>query len=641
MQVPEPIAALTNIGSVMKIAIAQIEIRAFQIETNLKNILNAIQRARAQGANVVVLPELCISGYFLGDLWENDSFLNECEQALETVRLASQNIAVVFGSVGVDRKKKNEDGRVRKYNAAFVAQNQEFLSHPRTGYPFFIKSLLPLYKEFDDARYFYDGARLSLELNLPIEHLVCPVELNVGGQSVTLGITICEDGWPENYGTSPIEILSKHHLCHTILNLSASPYSKGKPAKRSQNFSQLATKHNCDILFVNAMGMQNTGKNIFGFDGCSALFTRDGMSHGLGDFFKCDVSFVELQQKHILPISSKKYSFDDAHETFIALQHIVGYTLEQWNIKKVVIGLSGGIDSAVSACLFQKLLGSENVYLFNFPSRFNSNLTKNAARDLASALSCRYATVSIETSVEHTRKDLETLKNQPGFDGIDVSSFVMENVQARDRGGRLLASIAASLGAVFSCNANKTETTVGYCTLYGDAAGFLAPLADLWKFEIYELARYFNEHVYKSEVIPKSIFEVTPSAELSAAQDVTQNKGDPIIYRYHDYLFRSWVENWEHKSLVDVANSYLDKSLAKKIGVPPELIFELFPTPADFFADLERWWKLYRGMGVVKRMQMPPIVVLSRRAFGTDYRESILGFNELQSGRYLKIRSGV
>ena len=180
----------------------------------------------------------------------------------------------------------------------------------------------------------------------------------------------------------------------------------------------------------------------------------------------------------------------------------------------------------------------------------------------------------------------------------------------------MLAALAATIGGGFTCNANKTESTIGYATMYGDSAGFLSALADLWKYQIYELAHYFNDEVYGREVIPQGIIDIVPSAELSTAQNVDEGKGDPVKYDYHDYLFRAFVE--EFKTPEDILNWYAEKSLEEKIGCKRGLVEKYFPTAKDFTDDLERWWKLFTGMAVAKRIQAPPILAVGNcRPYGS------------------------
>jgi len=193
---------------------------------------------------------------------------------------------------------------------------------------------------------------------------------------------------------------------------------------------------------------------------------------------------------------------------------------------------------------------------------------------------------------------------------------VQESIQARDRSARILAGVAAAFRGGFTCNTNKSELTVGYGTLYGDLAGFLAALADLWKHQIYQLAWYLNENVYCREMIPPEIITLVPSAELSPGQDVEQGKGDPLVYPYHDYLFSAFVEQGDRTTPEEILTWYLADCLEEKIGCREGLVRELFPGPREFIADLERWWRLYRGMGVAKRIQAPPVLAVSKRAYG-------------------------
>jgi NAD+ synthase (glutamine-hydrolysing) len=188
---------------------------------------------------------------------------------------------------------------------------------------------------------------------------------------------------------------------------------------------------------------------------------------------------------------------------------------------------------------------------------------------------------------------------------------------------------------VFTCNANKTEATVGYTTLYGDLAGYVANIADLWKGEVYALGRYLNASVFPAPVIPNGCFDITPSAELSSAQDVDKRMGDPLVYPYHDCLFRSWIEWWDRATPEEILEWYADGSLEQRLGYSGR-IRDLFPDAGAFVADLERWWEQYQVMGVAKRIQAPPVLAVKRRAFGFDHRESQMGARYTR--RYLDLK---
>jgi NAD+ synthase (glutamine-hydrolysing) len=311
----------------------------------------------------------------------------------------------------------------------------------------------------------------------------------------------------------------------------------------------------------------------------------------------------------------------------------------------VVLGISGGIDSAVAAALYREILPPENILLANMPSRYNSATTRDLSKRLAANLGCLYAELPIEDSVNLTHRQLDGLR-VASLDGahsapISLAGFAMENVQARDRSSRILAALAAAFGGVFACNANKAELTVGYSTLYGDLGGFLALIGDLWKGQVYALGRHLNEAVYGREAIPEGIFAVVPSAELGPHQAVDEGKGDPLIYPYHDRLFFSWVQRWNRATPEEILEWYAAGSLNAELGLDPAAadVYRLFPDAAAFVRDLERWWNLYGGIAVAKRVQAPPILAVSSRAFGFDHRES-LG-PPFYSSRYLEMRARI
>jgi NAD+ synthase (glutamine-hydrolysing) len=308
-------------------------------------------------------------------------------------------------------------------------------------------------------------------------------------------------------------------------------------------------------------------------------------------------------------------------------------------VKRVVIGVSGGVDSSVAASLYRELLPPENLLLVSMPGPFTSSQTRRLTDELAANLDSLYAELPIHESVDLTRNRLHGLavRNPSGTleRTLEVTEAVLENVQARDRSSRVLAAVASAFGGVFTCNANKSEATVGYTTLYGDLGGYFANLADLWKTEIYELARYLNRDVFRRNAIPEGTLSLVPSAELSPAQDVNEGKGDPLVYPYHDRLFASWVEAWNRVTPEEILEWYEAGTLETRIGYQGR-VADVFPDARAFVSDLERWWGLYQGMGVAKRIQAPPILAIKRRAFGFDHRESQMGVRYTRRYQALK-----
>lgn len=609
----------------MKIAISQIEIIPSMPCDNTVRIISAISSAKKNNADIIVFPELCISGYMLGDMWESKGFINECEELGEEIIKASKGIYVIFGNVASDKSKKNFDGRLRKYNALFVAKDGKLIHNNIDNYPFIIKSLLPNYKEFEDPRHFFSLKDLAFENNADIKEYLKPLEIECNGEKIKLGLTICEDAWSSNYSFSPMDIINSNKDVDLFINISSSPYTLVKDTKRHKMYGEIASKHNIPLVYVNNVGIQNNGKTVYTFDGGSAVYDNKGNLLLTGNRYEDNVYYIEMD------IKNKSYPkpieiLEDDEYKFIYDTVIYGIRkfTKSIGVNKIVIGVSGGIDSALSSAMYVSALGKDNVFLVNMPSKFNSNTTKDLAKTLADNLGCSYMVVPIQESVDYTVKQLESspIIKDGNENYLKLSSFVIENIQARDRSSRILSAIAASIEGVFTCNANKTETMVGYSTMYGDSAGFFACLADLWKYQIYGLAKYVNEKVFGREIIPEGTINIVPSAELSTAQAVDEGKGDPIKYDYHDYLFKFLMESWNRIILEDVLELYINDKLEEAIGCQKGILNKYFKTAHDFVDDLEKWWKQFMGMGITKRIQAPPILAVSRRSFGFGNREA-------------------
>ncbi len=625
----------------LKICFSQIEVEPGHPDLNFSKMLQAINEAKANNADIIIFPEMVIPGYLLGDTWEQTSYLKDCLSYGEDIIAQSNDICIIFGNIAVDWQKKNTDGRVRKYNALYAAYQGKLIQPEKSPYPFAIKTLFPNYREFDDSRYFYSLQSLADELDTSVDDLLSPMKVNIKGQELNLGCILCEDGWSDDYNFSPIDILCKNYKLDMLINISASPYTFGKNNKRHRVFSKQAKDNQVPLIYVNNIGIQNNGKTIYTFDGSSTVYDKNGNIIACCPAYSGKNNYINLNSNENytpLPIPQN----DDISNIYQALSYGIKKFLKDIHMKKVVIGISGGIDSAVASALYVNIIGKDNVTLINMPSKFNSETTKGLSSQLAHNLGCQYAIVPIQEVVDFTvnqfeHTDVVDLTTQ-NVNHLTISSFVKENIQARDRSARILAGMSAAIGGGFTCNANKAETTVGYSTLYGDQSGFLAALADLWKHQVYDLARYLNKEIYKREVIPQGIIDIVPSAELSAEQDVDAGKGDPIKYPYHDYLFRSFVESWQKVTPEDILTWYSENTLEEHIDCEKGLVAKYFPTAKEFIADLERWWNLFTGMAIAKRIQAPPILAISRRAYGFDHRESQNGAYYTRAYKQLKAK---
>ncbi len=350
-------------------------------------------------------------------------------------------------------------------------------------------------------------------------------------------------------------------------------------------------------LMISALGLQDKG-HLF--------FTHDGWSGN--------------NQQRISQFSEGVFSANEpAVAASIAPHAPLCFALQEFyqrqQIANVVIGLSGGIDSALNLLLHRQIFPTDKILAVNMPSPYNSTTTKSIAAHLAEKLAVPYITVPIHESIAFTKTQLET--ELAVVAPHELTSFMLENVQARDRSTRILAGLAAMRQAVFTCNGNKTEFTIGYGTMYGDISGAHAVLGDLWKYEVKQTAAEINTRIYGGQALPDTIFTMQPSAELSPAQAVEKGLGDPLVYDYHDYLFRYWVDHPEHPDLATTLEHYLAGDLADVLGTSLA-IDRLFPDKSSFIADMERWWRMYKGLAVAKRMQAPPVFAFSPTAFGSQ-----------------------
>ena len=628
------------------------DVRAGRPDLNVRSMLGFIERARDAGSAIVAFPEMCVPGYILGDAWEIDALVEDYEGWSTAIRDASHGIAVVFGNVAIDRGAIGEDGRVRKLNAVWVCHDGRYVE--RAGLPARLphgvhpKTLHPNYRFFDDDRHFYSLRKIAAETDTRVSEWMIPYDIPTGRGVVRLGVQLCEDIWHQDYRYchEPLDTLRAWHRAGAdlVINLSASPWTWQKNDKRNRVVREAMAHSPVPFFYVNKVGAQNNGKNILVFDGDTCGYRTDGSILGRAPPWREAMLVLDgcgaadPSRNAVVPnpapaaphragraenrpeIDSARTEIEAIHDAIVTgLRHIDHL---RGGGGRYLIGVSGGIDSSVVACMLRIAFGSERVFAVNMPTRFNADVTRENARALCDALAVDYLSCPIEDlyrALSVRIRDVEFASERGTY-----TRLVDENIQARIRGSDMLAGIAAKFGLVFTNNGNKTEVALGYATLYGDVNGAVAPIADLYKTQVFALARHLNDAVFRREVVPRNLIdgETVPSAELSDAQDVTRGLGDPIKYGYHDALLRQIIEYRRHP--LDILEWYRTGVLLECMGWRDEQRFRAyFPEPRAFVDDLE-WVDRQVRVNYFKRIQAPPIIVLSKRAFGFDLRESQL-----------------
>ncbi len=613
----------------LTIALGQIAVVPGRPDINGKRIVDESIAAAGRGVDIIVFPEMAVPGYMLGDQFEDDAFVSDVAAMNHDIarQLTGYEIVCIFGSVALGGGKKGRDGRVRKYNAAFAAHKGR-LSHS-TWLPFTMKTLHPNYRIFDDSRHFISSEQVLSEFgkslteypgvareNLPVEYLLYPVKVTIRFQVYRVGLMLCEDMWEDDYPVSPGAIL-KQNGADILINLSCSPWTWRKNAKRHQVVRSLIARTGLPFVYVNNVGCQNNGKNFIPFDGSSTIYDEAGNIVALGEPYVDRV--VDVTLKEHMPVLTEP-AIDDVKQLSDAVDCGLRGFLETLpsHLRKAVIGLSGGVDSAVVAAKLVERLGADKVIAINLPyGDYNSAETKDNARQTAERLGITYLTLPITEQVDLKARQL----------GIEAGSSQFKTLMAIER-MTTLANYASLVGAFFTSNANKTETAFGYSTLNGDGRGTFAPLGDLTKGEVYQLGHYLNTVVFKREVIPQTVFDIAPMDELSKGEarsdpfDYGRVRSDGTLRRgYHDEMVRAFV--CFRKNPEWFLDEYLKGTLEQSLLLPEGKLNSLFASAADFVADLERCFKLFHG-AIFKRVQSVPNVLVSKRAFGWDFRESVL-----------------
>lgn len=513
----------------MKLALAQINPTVGDIDGNARRVLEYLARAKALGADLAVFPELCLFGYPPLDLLYRADLVRRNLAALEQVAAQCRGIAAAVGYV-----QPESDGPGKGlHNAAAVCRDGQVIAR-------YAKQLLPTYDVFDESRYFSPGRGVEV------------VELGSGGTGLPAGLTICEDLWSDQefegrklYGVDPVERTAAAGA-RLIINLSASPFEVGKQAARQKLFAEQAREHGVPIAWVNQVG----GNDELIFDGASLVIDAGGQVVARAKAFEEDLLIVDLARTGDRLVTPYP---DDVGSIRQGLVMGTRDYVRKCGFADVVLGLSGGIDSAVTAAVAVEALGPEHVHGVALPSRYSSTHSLEDARVLADRLGIDFRVISIEPA----HAAAETLLHEH-FAGTQPG-VAEENVQARIR-GNLLMALSNKFNWLLLTTGNKSELSVGYCTLYGDMSGGLAVLADVPKTTVYELARRINAEA-GTERIPARTIDKPPSAELRSNQ-TDQDTLPP--YELLDRILVQLVE--QNRSVDDVARNGLDRAVVQRIA---------------------------------------------------------------------------
>ncbi|MBM3761598.1 MAG: NAD+ synthase [Acidobacteria bacterium] len=540
----------------MRIALAQINTTVGDFGANRAKIFDYARRAAEAGARVVLFPELCLTGYPPRDLVEKPSFLAraEAEVALIAAETADLALHLIIGSVAPSHQAA---GKKVLNTAVVLYQGREVFRQT--------KMLLPTYDVFDEGRYFYSAESQSLLL--------------IDGTPVAL--TVCEDTWNQKqifaqplYDRDPISEL-KAQGARLLLSINASPFEIGKRDLRRELFRTIARQHGLPCVYVNSVG----GNDHLVFDGSSFAMDASGELIAESPSFAENLSYCDLDTSVGDRAASHPDEIEAAYEALV-----VGTRdyVTKCGFKRVLIGLSGGIDSSIVACIAVEAFGRENVMGVGMPGPYSSDHSLTDAREMAERLGIRFEVSSITPGYNTM---VETLR--PLFEGYQPDA-TEENIQSRLRGLTLMA-LSNKYGALVLTTGNKSELAVGYCTLYGDMCGGLAVISDVPKTMVYDLCRVANRRL--SDPIPENVFIKPPSAELRPDQ-TDQDSLPP--YDVLDRILKGYIERFESPS-----------EIAKREDLPLDLVREIARK-----VDLNEY----------KRQQAAPGLKVTSKAFGMGRR---------------------
>jgi NAD+ synthase (glutamine-hydrolysing) len=557
----------------VKIALAQINPTVGDFAGNTARILDFTTRAGQQGADLVLFPELAICGYPPADLLEKKSFLDRAQQALTQIAaLTKTGPAILVGTV---TPATAPDGKHARNVAALLSGGEVVFVQQ--------KMLLPFYDVFDEQRYFEPATEQSL--------------FSINGQP--LAITICEDAWNDKdfwprrlYPVDPVDELMRQwdeEITQTdidppariILNISASPYCRGKRRLRRDMLAALGRRHNAHVAMCNQVG----GNDSLIFDGSSLVLNPEGEVIAQAASFTEDLILFDTEAPASIPISTLDDP-DDIPATWNALVLGTRDYVRKCSFSKALIGLSGGIDSALVAAIAVEALGPENVLGIGMPSEFSSTGSIDDARILAANLGIRFELVAIHDVFQQYQRTLEPL-----FAGTPFG-VAEENLQSRIRGALLMA-LSNKFGALVLTTGNKSEMSTGYCTLYGDMVGALAVIGDVMKTRVYALSRYANR---AGELIPADTITKPPSAELRPGQMDTDSLPP---YEILDPILEAYVERY----------SSAEQIVAEQTALGHPLDLTLVRRVLQLVERSE-----------YKRQQAAPVLKVTQKSFGTGRR---------------------